>query len=257
MVNTKSDREINLMRQAGWIVAKTLEVVGPHIKPGVSTFELDRICEETIRSHGATPSFLNYQGFPGSVCASVNEVLVHGIPNKKTILKEGDIITIDVGANYKGYHGDGAWTFAVGNISDEAKNLMQVTKDSLYEGLKHVKAGTYLGNVSYAIGSYIKQFGYSIPMDYTGHGIGKNLHEDPAVFNDGQPNKGILLKEGMTICIEPMVHLGKPFTKVLSDDWTVISKDKSLTAHYEHTIVVTKDGCEILTTLTPQEGFNG
>lgn len=253
MITNKSAREIEFMRQAGWIVAKTLEVVEPYIKPGVSTYELDQICEKTICSYDATPSFKGYQGFSGSICSSVNEVLVHGIPSKNVVLKDGDIITIDVGANYKGYHGDGAWTFAVGDISDEAKQLMQVTHDALYKGIEQVAPNVHLGTVSHAIGSYIKQFGYGIPMDYTGHGIGRNLHEDPAIFNDGQPNKGVLLKEGMTICIEPMVQAGKPFTKVLRDNWTVISKDKSLTAHYEHTIVVTKDGCEILTTTNQQE----
>lgn len=253
MITNKSQREISLMKQAGWIVAKTLEVIEPYIKPGISTYELDQICEKTIRSYGATPSFKGYQGFSGSICSSVNEVLVHGIPNKSVILKEGDIITIDVGAQYKGYHGDGAWTFAVGEVSEQAKQLMQVTHDALYKGLEVVRDGVHLGDVSHAIGSYIKQFGYGIPMEYTGHGIGRNLHEDPAIFNDGQPNKGVLLKEGMTICIEPMVQLGKPFTKVLSDNWTVVSKDKSLTAHYEHTVAVTKDGCEILTTTKTQE----
>lgn len=253
MITNKSQREISLMKQAGWIVAKTLEVIEPYIKPGISTYELDQICEKTIRSYGATPSFKGYQGFSGSICSSVNEVLVHGIPSKSVILKEGDIITIDVGAQYKGYHGDGAWTFAVGEVSEQAKQLMQVTHDALYKGLEVVRDGVHLGDVSHAIGSYIKQFGYGIPMEYTGHGIGRNLHEDPAIFNDGQPNKGVLLKEGMTICIEPMVQLGKPFTKVLSDNWTVVSKDKSLTAHYEHTVAVTKDGCEILTTTKTQE----
>lgn len=253
MITNKSQREISLMKQAGWIVAKTLEVIEPYIKPGISTYELDQICEKTIRSYGATPSFKGYQGFSGSICSSVNEVLVHGIPSKSVILKEGDIITIDVGAQYKGYHGDGAWTFAVGEVSEQAKQLMQVTHDALYKGLEVVRDGVHLGDVSHAIGSYIKQFGFGIPMEYTGHGIGRNLHEDPAIFNDGQPNKGVLLKEGMTICIEPMVQLGKPFTKVLSDNWTVVSKDKSLTAHYEHTVAVTKDGCEILTTTKTQE----
>lgn len=253
MITIKSDREINLMRQAGWIVAKTLEYIEPFIKPGVSTLELDKLCEDYIRSHDAIPSFKGYNGFSGSICTSVNEVLVHGIPSKSKILRDGDIITIDVGANFKGYHGDSAWTYAVGEVSKEAKLLMEVTHDALYKGLEVAKDNVYLGDVSHAIGSYIKQFGFGIPMEYTGHGIGRNLHEDPAIFNDGQPHKGILLKEGMTICIEPMVHIGKPFTRVLNDDWTVVSKDGSLTAHYEHTIVITKTGCEILTTTTKQE----
>ena len=247
MITNKSKREIDLMRKAGWIVAKTLEIVEPHIKPGVSTYELDKICEEAILSYDATPSFKGYQGFSGSICTSVNEVLVHGIPSKEKILQEGDIITIDVGANYKGYHGDGAWTFAVGEVSDDAKKLMQVTHDALYKGLEVAKAEVYIGDVSHAIGSYIKQFGYGIPMEYTGHGIGRNLHEDPAIFNDGQPNKGVLLKEGMTICIEPMLNLGTANIGILDDDWTIVTEDNKPAAHYEHTILVTKDGYEILT----------
>lgn len=248
MISIKSDREIQMMKEAGRITAACLKYIEPFIKEGVSTLELDALCEKFILSQGAKPNFKGYQGFSGTICSSINHVLVHGIPNKHDILKNGDIITIDVGCNYKGYHGDGAWTFAVGEISDEAKQLMEVTKASLFEGLKAVKAGARIGDISYAIASVIKPYGYGIPMDFTGHGIGRNLHEDPAVFNDGEAGRGFILKEGMTLCIEPMVQIGTSKTKILADGWTVISADKSLTAHYEHAVVVTKDGYEILTT---------
>ncbi len=246
MITTKSNREITIMREAGRIAALALYEVGAAIRPGITTAQLDKIAERVIVENGAIPSFKGYHGFPSTICASINSVLVHGIPDK-TVLKNGDIISIDVGACYKGYHGDNACTFAVGEISDEALQLMEVTKNSLYEGLKHVKAGNRLGDVCHAIGDYVMSRGYSVPYDYTGHGIGSALHEDPAIPNYGDPNVGVILKEGMTLAIEPMVHVGKPFTKVLSDDWTVVTKDNSLTAHYEHTVLVTKDGYEILT----------
>lgn len=253
MVKIKSEREIELIKKASWIVARVLKDIEPFIQPGVSTFDLDQRCEAMIRSYGATPSFKGYNGFSGSICASVNDVLVHGIPSKKTILTEGDIITIDVGANYEGYHGDGAWTFGVGESSPEAKHLMEVTEKALYSGISMVKPGARIGDISHAIGQTIKPFGYGIPLDYTGHGIGQSLHEDPPIFNDGKPDRGAILKEGMTFCIEPMVQRGKPFTKVQSDNWTVVSKDGSLCAHFEHTVLVTKDGCSILTTTEKKE----
>lgn len=246
MITSKSQREIETMKHAGKITSMALAAVAKAIKPGVSTKQLDAIAEKTIRSMGATPSFKGYGGFPGSICTSINEQLVHGIPSNVT-LKEGDIISIDCGACYKGYHGDSAWTFAVGEVSTEAKNLMKVTKESLFEGLKQVKAGNRLGDVCHAIGAYVEEHGYSVPVDYTGHGIGTALHEEPAIPNFGQAGRGILLKEGMTLAIEPMVHAGKPQTRVLQDDWTVVTKDGSLAAHYEHTILVTKEGYEILT----------
>ena len=246
MITTKSPREIETMRHAGKITSMALAAVAAAIKPGVSTKQLDAIAEKTIRSMGATPSFKGYGGFPGSICTSINDQLVHGIPSN-VILKEGDIISIDCGACYKGYHGDSAWTFAVGEVSEEAKNLMKITKESLFEGLKQVKAGNRLGDVCHAIGAYVESHGCSVPVDYTGHGIGTQLHEEPAIPNFGQAGRGILLKEGMTLAIEPMVHAGKPQTRVLQDDWTVVTKDGSLAAHYEHTVLVTKDGYEILT----------
>lgn len=246
MITTKSPREIELMREAGRITALAHEVVKEAVKPGVTTAQLDKIVEQTIRGQGATPSFLGLYGFPASACISVNEELVHGIPDKR-VLKNGDIVSIDIGACYQGYHGDSAWTYAVGEVSEEAKTLMKVSKESLFEGLKQVKAGNRLGDVSHAIGEYIYAHGYSTPADYTGHGVGSQLHEDPIIPNFGEAGRGPLLKEGMTLAIEPMVHVGKPFTKVLANDWTVVPKDGSLTAHYEHTVLVTKDGYEILT----------
>ncbi len=247
MITTKSQREIETMRHAGKITSMALCAVGKEIKPGVSTAQLDAVAEKVIRNEGAVPSFKGYGGFPASICTSVNQQLVHGIPSKAVILKEGDIISIDCGACYKGYHGDSAWTFAVGEVSENALKLMQVTKESLFVGLKQVKAGNRLGDVSHAIGEYVESFGFSVPVDYTGHGIGTELHEDPAIPNFGQAGRGVLLKEGMTLAIEPMVHAGKPQTRVLEDDWTVVTKDASLSAHYEHTVLVTKDGYEILT----------
>jgi len=252
MITSKSKREIDLMRKAGEIVALAHQAVAEVIRPGITTGELDRIVEKVIRDHQATPSFKGYNGFPAAICASVNEVLVHGFPSKYA-LKEGDIISVDIGACYKGYHGDSAWTYAVGEVSEEAKHLMEVTKQSLYEGLKMVKAGVHLSDISNTIGEYVYSYGYSVPYEYTGHGIGANLHEDPAIPNYGPKGKGPSLKAGMTLAIEPMVHRGKPFTKVLDDDWTVVTKDGSLAAHYEHTVLVTEEGYEILTTISKEE----
>ena len=252
MITSKSKREIDLMRKAGEIVALAHQAVAEVIRPGITTGELDRIVEKVIRDHQATPSFKGYNGFPAAICASVNEVLVHGFPSKYA-LREGDIISVDIGACYKGYHGDSAWTYAVGEVSEEAKHLMEVTKQSLYEGLKMVKAGVHLSDISNTIGEYVYSYGYSVPYEYTGHGIGANLHEDPAIPNYGPKGKGPILKAGMTLAIEPMVHRGKPFTKVLDDDWTVVTKDGSLAAHYEHTVLVTEEGYEILTTISKEE----
>ena len=221
------------------------------IAPGVTTKQLDRIAERVIRQQGASPSFKGYGGFPASICTSINSVLVHGIPDQ-TALKDGDLISIDIGACYKGYHGDAAWTFAVGRVSEEAVRLMEVTRQSLFIGLEQAKPGNRLSDISHAIGDFVEAHGYSVPIDYTGHGIGTHLHEEPAIPNFGSPGKGILLKEGMTFAIEPMVHAGKPHTRVLADDWTVVTKDGSLAAHYEHTIVITHDGYEILT-INPDE----
>ncbi|MDE6953888.1 MAG: type I methionyl aminopeptidase [Erysipelotrichales bacterium] len=247
MIVTKDQREIELMREAGRIVGVVHTKLRDFIKPGISTQDINKFCDEIIRKEGGTPSFLNLYGFPGSVCTSINEVVVHGIPNKNRILKDGDIISVDVGACYKGYHGDSAWTYAVGQISDEAKHLMKVTEESLYEGLAQVKPGNRLSDISHAVQVYLESHGCSTPRDYTGHGIGTQVHEDPSVPNFGAPGKGPRLKQGMTLAIEPMAHLGRCETEVLNDDWTVVTRDRSLAAHYEHTIVITSDGYEILT----------
>lgn len=247
MISIKSKYEIELMREAGRISNLALWTAGNAIKPGITTLELDQIAEEVIRANGAIPNFKGYDGFPGTICASVNHVLVHGIPSSKTVLKFGDIITIDTGAIYKGYNGDNAYTFVVGDVPERTHRLLEVTHEALYVGLAQVKPGAHLSDISHAIGEYAYTHGYSVPYDYTGHGIGTDMHEDPSIPNYGEAGHGVILKEGMCLAIEPMIHAGKPQTRVMSDGWTVISKDKSLTAHYEHSIVVTADGYEILT----------
>ena len=249
MIIIKSEREIALLKEAGRIVALCHEEMKKHVKPGVSTWELNEICEKLILEHNATPSFKGYGGFPAAICASVNEVVVHGIPSKKQILIEGDIVALDIGACYKGYHGDSAWSYAVGNIKKQDQLLMQVTHDALFAGLSVVKEGVHLGDVSAAIGNYISQYGFGIVECFTGHGVGRELHEDPAIFNFGIPGTGPILKEGMVLAIEPMVNAGTKNVRVLSDRWTTVTKDKSKSAHFEHTIVVRKNGYEILTTL--------
>ena len=246
MITRKSKREIELMKEAGRITAITHRMVREAIAPGITTKELDDLAYKTITSLGATPSFKGYGGFPGTICASVNNVLVHGFPDN-TKLKDGDIISVDIGANYKGYHGDSAWTYAVGEISEEAQRLMDVTREALFVGLEQVKPNNRIGDISSAIQTYVEARGFSLPTEYTGHGVGSNLHEDPAIPNVGKKDTKELIKEGMTFAIEPMVHIGKPFTRVLDDDWTVVTKDGSLAAHFEHTVVVTSTGYEILT----------
>lgn len=247
MITAKSPREIEYMREAGRIVALAHVAIQAYMKPGVTTFEINEIAEKTILEHGATPSFKGLYGFPAAVCTSINSTLVHGIPSRKTVLKEGDVISVDIGACYHGYHGDSAWTYAVGEVSDDVKKLMEVTEQSLYEGLKYAKAGNHISDISHAIGEYVTSHGFSVPQDYTGHGIGTEVHEDPSVPNFGPAGRGVILKSGMTIAVEPMVHAGRPQTRTLADGWSVVSKDGSMTAHYEHTIVVLEDGYEILT----------
>ena len=249
MITIKSEREIKLMKEAGRITALAHKAVEEAIKPGISTKELDKIAYDVIVANGATPSFLNYNGYPGSICASINEVVIHGIPKKNTILKDGDIISIDIGANYKGYHGDAARTHFCGNVSEEKKLLVERTKQSLFEGLKFAKPNNRLSDISHAIETYVKQFGYGIVMDFTGHGIGTYLHEDPAIPNYGPAGRGVILKKGMTLAIEPMINAGTHRVKILSDDWTVVTLDKRPSAHYENTIVITDNGYEILTKL--------
>lgn len=247
MITIKSKSEIEKMRVAGKITGDALRLIEKHIKPGVSTWELDRIAYDFIKKQGATPSFLHYNGFPGSICASPNSWVVHGIPSQNVVLKEGDIISIDMGAQKDGYHGDAARTFAVGKISDEAQRLIDVTKQSFFEGIKHATHGAKLGDVSASIQEYVESHGYSVVRDLVGHGIGRNLHEDPSVPNFGRYGKGVKLAAGMTIAVEPMVNEGEYNVVVLDDDWTVETEDGSLSAHYENTILITRGECEILT----------
>ncbi|MCT4786046.1 type I methionyl aminopeptidase [Exiguobacterium aestuarii] len=252
MIITKTPREIAIMREAGQIVARTHQVLKQHIKPGITTLELDQIAEDYIRSQGATPSFKGYNGFTGSVCASVNEELVHGIPGKR-VLKDGDIISIDIGAYYNGYHGDSAWTYPVGTISEETQRLLDVTEESLYKGLEHAKAGGRLTDISHAIQAYVESHDFSVVREYVGHGVGQDLHEEPQIPHYGPPGKGPRLKTGMTLAIEPMVNAGQRYVRTLADNWTVVTVDGSMCAHFEHTIAITDDGYEILTKLDSGE----
>ena len=248
MIIRKTPREIALLKEAGRIVALVHQELKKYIVSGITTKEIDKLSEKIIRQYGATPSFKGYQGFPGAVCVSINDMVIHGIPGHQK-LKNGDIVSVDVGACYQGYHGDSAWTYAVGEVSDEAKRLMKVTEEALYEGLKQAKPGNHVGDISAAIENYVRKNGYTSPEDYTGHGVGTSIHEDPMVPNYGKYGHGPLLKPGMVIAVEPMVHAGKKEVKVLKDGWGVVTADHSLAAHYEHTIVITEDGYEILTKL--------
>lgn len=246
MIIIKSANELERMREAGKIVYLTHQELKKAIQPGITTKELDRLAEKVISGYGATPSFKGYNGFPGSICTSVNDELVHGIPGNRE-LKEGDIISLDIGACYEGYHGDSAWTYPVGKISPEAERLLKVTEESLYKGLEQAKAGARVGDISHAIQTVAEEAGFSIVREYVGHGVGRNLHEGPSIPNYGISGKGPRLKSGMTIAVEPMVNYGKRFVKTLADNWTVVTADGSLCAHFEHTIAITDDGYEILT----------
>jgi methionyl aminopeptidase len=246
MIVCKTPREIEIMREAGRIVALTHRELKKHIIPGITTKELDSIAEEFISSHGAEASFKGYHGFTGSICASVNNELVHGIPGNR-VLVEGDIISIDIGAKYNGYHGDSAWTYAVGTIDEEARRLMDVTEEALFRGLEEAKPGERLSNISHAIQTYVETNGFSVVREYVGHGIGQELHEDPQVPHFGPPNKGPRLKPGMVICVEPMVNAGSRYVNTLADNWTVVTVDGKLCAHFEHTIAITETGFEVLT----------
>jgi methionyl aminopeptidase len=246
MIVCKSESELALMREAGRIVAATHRLLAKMIEPGITTLELDRIADQFIRSRDAVPSFKGYNGFPASICASVNEELVHGIPSRRT-LKEGDIISIDIGACYRGYHGDSAWTYPVGRISEEAERLLRVTEEALYAGLAKAAEGVRLYTISHAIQQTVESAGFSIVREYVGHGIGTRMHEEPQIPNYGLPDRGPRLKRGMVLAIEPMVNAGERYVKTLPDNWTVVTADGSLCAHFEHTIAITADGCEILT----------
>ncbi len=247
MISIKSRSEIEKMRLAGKITRDALLLIEKHIKPGISTLQLDKIAYDYIVSQGATPNFLHYNGFPGSICASVNDQVVHGIPSKDVVLSAGDIISIDMGACIHGYNGDAARTFPVGKISDEAQRLINVTKQSFFEGIKYAVHGAKLGDISAAIQEYVESKGYSVVRDLVGHGIGRHLHEDPSVPNFGRRGHGVKLASGMTLAIEPMVNVGAYDVCVLDDDWTVVTEDGSLSAHYENTVLIKPTECEILT----------
>lgn len=249
MVTIKSHREIDLMRKAGKLLAQTHEEMARAIKPGISTWEIDKIGEDIIRSFGCIPSFLNYNGFPASICVSVNDEVVHGIPDKKRIIKDGDIVSLDAGLIYEGYHADAARTVMVGNVSEEARLLVERTKQSFFEGIKYARSGNHLHDISNAIGDYCESFGYGVVQDLVGHGIGSKLHEDPQIPNFRQRRRGIRLQAGMTLAIEPMVNAGTYDVYWLDDDWTVVTEDGSLSAHYENTILITDGEPEILTVL--------
>lgn len=247
MISIKSKREIELMRKTCELAKSTLEYIEEFVKPGVSTEELNTLCHEYILKHGAYPSPLDYHGFPKSICTSLNEVICHGIPNQKDVLKDGDILNIDVTTYLNKFHGDTNKTFLVGNVSEEAKKLVQVTYECMRIGIDQVKPGGHIGDIGAAISEYAHDHGYSVVEDYCGHGIGREFHEDPQVVHVGKRGTGAQIKPGMTFTIEPMINLGKKHCKVLKDGWTVITKDRKLSAQFEHTLLVTDDGHEILT----------
>lgn len=246
MITIKSQKEIELMQIAGEMISKTHKYLKPYIKAGITTKELDKIAEAYIRNLGGIPSCKGYEGFPATLCTSINDEVVHGIPSNRK-LKNGDIITIDMVIGYKGYQSDAAWTYAVGEISDSKKYLMEHTEKSLYEGIKMVKPGARIGDISHAIETYATDHKLGVVKELVGHGIGTDMHEDPDVPNYGKPNTGPILKEGMVICIEPMLNLGTANIGILDDNWTIVTEDGQPSAHYEHTVLVTKDGYEILT----------
>ena len=246
-VTIKSEPEIEKMREACRLIAIVHDELGKALHPGMSTWEIDHMGEEMIRSFGCIPNFLNYNGYPASICVSVNNEVVHGIPSKKRIIQEGDIVSLDAGLIYQGYHSDAARTHAVGEISKEARQLIDVTRQSFFEGIKYAKAGNHLHDISNAIGNYAQSFGYGVVRDLVGHGIGTSLHEDPQIPNFPQRSKGIRLQPGMTLAIEPMITMGRPEVCCLDDDWTVVTEDESLAAHYENTVLITDGEPEILT----------
>ena len=246
-VTIKSAREIELMRESCRILSEVHDRLSEAIKPGISTYDIDALGEKLIRSYGCEPNFLNYNGYPASICVSVNDEVVHGIPRKDRILQEGDIVSLDAGLIYKGYHSDAARTYPVGQISEEVRQLIEVTRQSFFEGIKFAKAGCHLYDISNAIDKYISKFGYGIVRDLVGHGIGTHLHEDPQIPNFRQWKRGIKLQPGMTLAIEPMINMGSCYVEWLSDDWTVVTEDGSPSAHYENTVLITEGEPEILT----------
>ena len=246
MISIKTPREIELLKVAGEITGSTHNYLKQFIKPGITTKELDKLAEEYIVKRGATPSFKNYNGFPGSICTSINNEVVHGIPSNRK-LKNGDIISIDIGACYHGYHGDSAWTYPVGSISKEKEYLLYHTEKALFEGLSAVKAGIRVGDIGYAISKYAGKYKLGVVKELVGHGVGNHLHEEPDVPNYGKKGTGPVLKSGMVIAVEPMLNLGTAEVFMLDDDWTIITGDDKPSAHFEHTILITDDGYEILT----------
>lgn len=251
-VTIKTPRELELMREAGKILAKVHEQLARELRPGMSTYEIDQIGEEMIRSFGCEPSFKNYCGYPASVCVSIDEEVVHGIPSREKFIQEGDIVSLDIGVIHKGYHSDAARTHAVGEISEDARLLIERTRQSFFEGMKYATAGRHLHEISRAIGDYAESFGYGVVRDLCGHGIGTHLHEDPDIPNYRKLTRGIKLRPGMTLAVEPMINIGTAEVAWLDDDWTVITRDMSMSAHYENTIIITEGRPEILT-LTDSE----
>ena len=247
MIVLKTGRELNIMREACRISAGALQTAGKAVEPGVTTAEIDRLAEEYIRSQGGEPNFKNYEGYPATACISINNEVIRGIPSSKRKLCAGDIVSIDLGAKFDGYHGDNAATFACGDVTPEAKRLMDTTRESLYEGIKAACAGGRIGDIGHAVQAYVEARGYSVVRKFVGHGVGTHLHEAPEVPNFGTPGRGIRLLPGMTLAIEPMVNAGGADVKVLPDGWTVLTKDGSLSAHFEHTVVITADGPKIMT----------
>lgn len=247
MIVLKTNHELALMREACVISAGALKLAGEAVEPGVTTAEIDKIAFDYITKCGAEPNFLGYGGFPATACISINDEVIHGIPGKNRVIKAGDIVSIDLGAKLNGFNGDNAATFAAGDISPEAKRLCDTTRESLYVGIQKAVAGGRVGDIGSAIATYCEERGFSVVREYVGHGVGKNLHEDPSVPNYGTPGRGVRLLPGMTIAIEPMINMGKAGVKTLSDGWTVKTKDGSLSAHFEHTVAITPDGPVILT----------
>ena len=247
MIVLKTARELSLMREACKISARALKIAGEAVQPGVSTLEIDTLVRKYIEKQGAVPSFLGYGGFPNSACISVNDTVIHGIPSKKRILKEGDIVSVDVGAYIGGYHGDNAWTFPCGKISDEAQALLDATRESLFKGIEKAQPGNRIGDIGSAVQQYVEERSYSVVRDFVGHGVGAKLHEDPSVPNYGTPGRGVRLLPGMTIAIEPMINEGVKEGETLKDGWTTVTADGKLSAHFEHTVAVTPDGPVILT----------
>ena len=250
MVVLKTSRELKAMREAGRISANALKLAGEAVEPGITTWEIDEIVRKYIEGQGAVPSFLGYGGFPASACISVNNVVIHGIPSKKCVVKKGDIVSIDIGAHFNGFHGDNAYTFIVGDTSEENKKLLRETEAALYkgiEGIKMAKAGNRIGDIGSAVQRYVEARNYSVVRDFVGHGVGAKLHEDPSVPNFGTPGRGVRLLPGMTIAIEPMVNAGTYEVEILSDEWTTVTADGKLSAHFEHSVAITPDGPQILT----------